>query len=61
KFKWPIAKVAIIGAGVSGLIAYHEFTDTSFERMHLFERDDVLGGNWQYTEETPVDAPIPNA
>lgn len=29
--------------------------------MHLFERDSVPSGNWHYTDETPVDAPIPNA
>lgn len=29
--------------------------------MHLFERDSVPGGNWHYTDETPADAPIPNA
>ncbi|KAJ6604067.1 FAD/NAD(P)-binding domain-containing protein [Mycena sp. CBHHK59/15] len=60
EFKWAIKKVAIIGAGVSGLIAYREFTGAGFERVRLFERDDVPGGNWHYTDETPVDAPIPN-
>lgn len=29
--------------------------------MHMFERDSVPGGNWHYTDEVPVDAPIPNA
>ncbi|KAJ7815376.1 hypothetical protein B0H14DRAFT_3476239 [Mycena olivaceomarginata] len=29
-------------------------------RVRLFERDDVPGGNWHYTDETPLDAPIPN-
>ncbi|KAJ7083602.1 hypothetical protein B0H15DRAFT_850102 [Mycena belliarum] len=61
QFKWPINKVAIIGAGVSGLIAYREFTDAGFAHVRVFERDDVPGGNWHYTEEAPVDAPIPNA
>ncbi|KAJ7694822.1 FAD/NAD(P)-binding domain-containing protein [Mycena rosella] len=61
KFKWPINKVAIIGAGVSGLIAYREFSAAGFADVRVFERDDVPGGNWHYTEETPVDAPIPNA
>ncbi|KAJ7449225.1 hypothetical protein FB451DRAFT_1287859 [Mycena latifolia] len=61
EFKWPIKRVAIIGAGVSGLIAYREFTGAGFTHVRVFERDDVPGGNWHYTEETPVDAPIPNA
>jgi cation diffusion facilitator CzcD-associated flavoprotein CzcO len=45
----------------SGLIAYREFTEAGFQRVRLFERDDVPGGNWHYTDETPLDAPIPNA
>ncbi|KAJ7703439.1 hypothetical protein B0H14DRAFT_3099850 [Mycena olivaceomarginata] len=61
KFGWPIEKVAIIGGGVSGLISYREFTEAGFQRVRLFERDDVPGGNWHYTDETPLDAPIPNA
>ncbi|KAJ7862518.1 hypothetical protein B0H14DRAFT_3107725 [Mycena olivaceomarginata] len=61
KFGWPIEKVAIIGGGVSGLIAYREFTEAGYQRVRLFERDDVPGGNWHYTDETPLDAPIPNA
>ncbi|KAJ6457518.1 hypothetical protein DFH09DRAFT_1115796 [Mycena vulgaris] len=60
QFKWPVNKVAIIGAGVSGLIAYREFTGAGFAHVRVFERDDVPGGNWHYTEETPVDPPIPN-
>ncbi|KAF8654311.1 hypothetical protein AX16_003538 [Volvariella volvacea WC 439] len=60
KFQWPIKRVAIIGAGPSGLIAYREFTQAGFE-AHLFERDHAPGGNWHYSDETPVDAPIPNA
>ncbi|KAF7303676.1 Dimethylaniline monooxygenase [Mycena indigotica] len=60
EFKWPIKKVAIIGAGVSGLIAYREFNRGDFETVRVFERDSVPGGNWHYTEETPLDAPIPN-
>ncbi|KAJ6551719.1 hypothetical protein B0H19DRAFT_1158674 [Mycena capillaripes] len=61
QFKWAVNDVAIIGAGVSGLIAYREFRGAGFSRVRVFERDDVPGGNWHYTEETPVDAPIPNA
>ncbi|KAJ7916152.1 hypothetical protein B0H13DRAFT_2450673 [Mycena leptocephala] len=61
EFKWPINNVAIIGAGVSGLIAYRELSGAGFARVRVFERDHVEGGNWHYTEEIPVDAPIPNA
>ncbi|KAJ3523661.1 hypothetical protein NMY22_g11343 [Coprinellus aureogranulatus] len=60
KFEWPVKKVAVIGAGVGGLISYRELTQQGFE-VDLYERDSVAGGNWHYTEEAPLDAPIPNA
>ncbi|KAF7377709.1 Dimethylaniline monooxygenase [Mycena sanguinolenta] len=60
EFKWPIRKVAIIGAGVSGLLAYRELVDAGFEHVKIFERDAIPGGIWHYTDETPVEAPIPN-
>ncbi|KAJ7122950.1 hypothetical protein C8R44DRAFT_785014 [Mycena epipterygia] len=60
QFKWPIRKVAIIGAGVSGLLVYRELIDVGFEKVKIFERDAMPGGIWHYTEETPVEAPVPN-
>ncbi|KZP31937.1 FAD/NAD(P)-binding domain-containing protein [Athelia psychrophila] len=60
KLKWPVRKVAIIGAGPSGMIAYRELTREGFD-VHVFERDSKPGGNWHYTEESPLPAPIPNA
>ncbi|KAJ7432128.1 hypothetical protein B0H11DRAFT_2261045 [Mycena galericulata] len=60
QFKWPIRRVAIIGAGVSGLLAYRELIDAGFAHVKIFERDDVPGGNWHYTDETPLPPPIPN-
>ncbi|KAF5388992.1 hypothetical protein D9757_005129 [Collybiopsis confluens] len=59
QFKWPIRKVAIVGAGAGGLVTYREFTRQGFQ-VRVFERDSVPGGNWHYTEEVPIDAPIPN-
>ncbi|EIW77431.1 FAD/NAD(P)-binding domain-containing protein [Coniophora puteana RWD-64-598 SS2] len=59
-FKYPIRKVAIVGAGPSGLIAYRELTEVSLQ-VRVFERDNVPGGNWHYTEDPPRDAPVPNA
>lgn len=29
--------------------------------MDVYERDSVPGGNWHYTDEAPLDAPVPNA
>ncbi|KAL6303588.1 hypothetical protein BKA93DRAFT_928911 [Sparassis latifolia] len=61
ELKWPVQNVAIIGAGVRfGLMAYRELTRAGLQ-AHIFERDRVPGGNWYYSEETPLDAPIPNA
>ncbi|KAJ6567406.1 FAD/NAD(P)-binding domain-containing protein [Mycena vulgaris] len=60
QFKWPIRRVAIIGAGVSGLLAYRELVDAGFDAVRIFDRDAVPGGNWHYTDETPVAAPVPN-
>ncbi|KIJ50177.1 hypothetical protein M422DRAFT_160150, partial [Sphaerobolus stellatus SS14] len=60
KLQWPIRKVAIIGAGVGGLIAYQELSQAGFD-VHVYERDHSPGGNWHYTEEIPLDAPVPNA
>ncbi|KAG5640958.1 hypothetical protein DXG03_006530 [Asterophora parasitica] len=59
-FKWPINRVAIIGAGPSGLLNFREFTKAGFD-VHLFERDHNPGGNWQYTDAVPDVAPVPNA
>ncbi|KAJ7575403.1 FAD/NAD(P)-binding domain-containing protein [Mycena floridula] len=62
RFQWPIKRVAIIGGGPSGLIAYREFNRPEFEySVRLFERDNVPGGNWHYTEGIPTDAPVPNS
>ncbi|KAF8824648.1 hypothetical protein HHX47_DHR8000073 [Lentinula edodes] len=61
KFKWPIHRVAIIGAGAGGLIAYHQFSRLNNFHVRLFERDSMPGGNWHYTaNETSPNAPVPN-
>ena len=44
----------------SGLVAYRELTEAGLD-VRIFERDSVPGGNWHYTEEIPLDAPVPNA
>ena len=44
----------------SGLIAYREFAREGYD-VHVFERDDSPGGNWHYTNETPLSCPVPNA
>lgn len=44
----------------SGILTYRELTRAGFS-AHIYERDSHPGGNWHYTEQTPVDAPVPNA
>ncbi|KAH8813506.1 FAD/NAD(P)-binding domain-containing protein [Flagelloscypha sp. PMI_526] len=61
EFQWPVKNVAIIGAGVGGLMAFRTFTETgSFDSIRVFERDNMPGGNWHYTEETPVSTSVHN-
>uniref|UniRef100_A0A0W0EY60 FAD/NAD(P)-binding domain-containing protein n=1 Tax=Moniliophthora roreri TaxID=221103 RepID=A0A0W0EY60_MONRR len=60
EFGWPVKKVAIVGAGAGGLLSYRELTRAGFD-VRVFERDSIPGGNWRYTEEVALDAPIPNA
>jgi hypothetical protein len=44
----------------SGLLAYRELVDAGFDKVKIFERDAIPGGIWHYTDETPVEAPVPN-
>jgi cation diffusion facilitator CzcD-associated flavoprotein CzcO len=44
----------------SGLVAYRDFDQAGFD-VWLFERDNVPGGNWHYTEEAHTKTPIPDA
>ncbi|WVF68325.1 hypothetical protein IAT40_003090 [Kwoniella sp. CBS 6097] len=59
EFPWPIKDVAVIGAGVTGMLAYQALSarDT-FSKIKVFERDDAPGGNWHYTDETPPSVPL---
>lgn len=46
--------------GHRGLVSYRELTNAGLD-VHIFERDNVPGGNWHYTDEAQNDAPVPNA
>jgi len=43
-----------------GLLAHKELKELDFE-VHSYERDHAPGGNWHYSDEVPLDAPVPNA
>ncbi|KAJ7505589.1 FAD/NAD-P-binding domain-containing protein [Mycena galericulata] len=58
-FHHPIKRVAVIGAGPAGLQAAAKLIEHNFT-VRLFERAPSPGGNWFYTDETPVREPYPD-
>ncbi len=50
-------KVAIIGAGASGLCAARHFSrfPEKFQRIQVFEQTSEVGGTWVYTDDTDTD------
>ncbi|KAJ7862931.1 FAD/NAD-P-binding domain-containing protein [Mycena olivaceomarginata] len=52
-FDHPIRRVAVVGAGPAGLQAAAKLIEHNFT-VRLFERAPHPGGNWLYSEETPV-------
>ncbi|KAJ7196064.1 FAD/NAD-P-binding domain-containing protein [Mycena pura] len=58
-FHHPIKRVAVIGAGPAGLQAAAKLVEHDFS-VRLFERAPGPGGNWFYTDETPVREPYPD-
>lgn len=53
-----IRRVAVIGAGPGGLLHASALIEEGFE-VRLFERAPKPGGQWLYTDKTPVHAPFP--
>jgi len=58
KFSHPIHRVAVIGAGPSGLQSAAVLREHGFE-VRLFDRAPHPGGNWYYTPLKPVPAAFP--
>ncbi|KAJ7022180.1 FAD/NAD-P-binding domain-containing protein [Mycena alexandri] len=58
-FHHPIRRVAVVGAGPAGLQATAKLIEHNFT-VRLFERAPHPGGNWLYSEETPVREPYPD-
>ncbi|KAJ7668996.1 FAD/NAD-P-binding domain-containing protein [Mycena rosella] len=58
-FHHPIKRVAVIGAGPAGLQAAAKLVEHNFS-VRLFDRAPSPGGNWFYTDETPVREPYPD-
>jgi NADPH-dependent glutamate synthase beta subunit-like oxidoreductase len=57
-FHHPIRRVAVVGAGPAGLQAAANLIEHNFA-VRLFERAPHAGGNWHYSEETPIREPYP--
>ncbi|KAJ7707006.1 FAD/NAD-P-binding domain-containing protein [Mycena olivaceomarginata] len=58
-FDHPIRRVAVVGAGPAGLQAAAKLIEHNF-MVRLFERAPHPGGNWLYSEETPVRESYPD-
>lgn len=58
RFSHDIRRVAVIGAGPSGLQAAAALIEEGLE-VRLFERADQPAGNWYYRDIVPVDASFP--
>lgn len=58
QFERKIERVAVIGAGPSGLQRAAALIEHGFQ-VRLFERAPKPGGQWFYTDEIPVSAPFP--
>ncbi|KZV64547.1 FAD/NAD-P-binding domain-containing protein [Peniophora sp. CONT] len=59
-FPHPIKRVAVIGAGPSGLQVAAELKEYDFN-VTLFERAPGPGGNWRFTDDIPVRESYPDA
>lgn len=44
-------RVAVIGAGSTGVTAIKCFVDAGFKNIVCYERRDVIGGLWYFKEE----------
>lgn len=58
EFEHKIERVAVIGAGATGLQHAAALLEHGFE-VRLFERAPRPGGQWLYTDKTPVPASFP--
>ena len=59
-FPHPIKRVAVIGAGPSGLQVAAELKDHNFN-VTLYDRAPGPGGNWRFTDEIPTREAYPCA
>ena len=45
-------RIAVIGAGPSGITAVKNLLDEGFRDIVCFDRNDVVGGNWLFRDDT---------
>lgn len=58
EFEHKIERIAVIGAGPTGLQHAAALLEHGFQ-VRLFERAPRPGGEWLYTDKTPVPASFP--
>lgn len=58
RFSHEIKRVAVVGAGPSGLQVAAALLENGMQ-VRLFERKDRCGGNWYYQDELAVDVSYP--
>jgi len=46
------SKIAVIGAGPSGITVLKNLTANGFVNITCFEMSDQIGGNWVYRDKT---------
>ncbi|RUS24398.1 hypothetical protein BC938DRAFT_473637 [Jimgerdemannia flammicorona] len=60
-FERPIRRVAVIGAGPTGLVSARSLLDTGrFEDVVVFERNEGIGGTWVYSPDRDTHTSIPS-
>ncbi|KAI0476966.1 FAD/NAD(P)-binding domain-containing protein [Xylaria cf. heliscus] len=55
----PIKRVAVIGAGISGVVSAAHLINEGIE-VAVFERTGTIGGVWYYDERVDKEPPFPN-
>ncbi|KAE8351271.1 cytochrome P450 [Aspergillus coremiiformis] len=56
---FPVQRIAVIGAGISGVVSAAHLLAAKFE-VTIFERNQQVGGIWLYDEQPPLECSFPS-